>query len=101
MRQFELRDYKNNFYLVPLDIDKIDEIMITVLSGDEIADILYLDGTSDQIDVCEFSQNPRLINYYDGNYIVYSVRRGINWLDEFDKREDTYSMFRMVYDDEE
>lgn len=101
MRQFELRDYKNNFYLVPLDIDEIDEIMITVLSGDEIADILYLDGTSDQIDVCKFSQDPRLINYYDGNYIVYSVRRGIDRLDEFDKRDDTYSMFGMVYDDEE
>lgn len=101
MRQFELRDYRNSFYLVPLDIDKIDEIMITVVSGDEIADILYLDGTSDQIDVCEFSQDPRLVNYYDGNYIVYSVRRGIDRLDEFDKREDTYSMFGVINNDEE
>lgn len=100
MRQFELRDYKNNFYLVPLDIDKIDEIMITVVSGDEIADILYLDGTSDQIDACKLSQDPRLINYYDGNYIVYSVRRGIDRLNEFDKREDTYSMFGVINNDE-
>lgn len=85
-------DYKNKRINLPIDLSKVDEITITIISGDEIADILYLDGTSEQYD----SSGERVINYYDGAYIPYSIRRGIDYYQEWLKRTDSYDGLEIV-----
>jgi len=101
MKIFNLMNYQHNSYPILINMDEVDEITITVISGDEIADILYLDGTSEQIDAANLANNQRLVDFWDGSYIVYSVRRGINRMELFSNRENSYSMFWVVDDEEE
>lgn len=79
-------DYKNKCMNLPIDLTKVDEIMVTILTGDEVVDILYLDGTSDHYD----SSEERYTSYFDGSYIPYSIRRGIDYYNDWLKREDSY-----------
>ena len=93
MRVLYLYNYRNDITYTPINLDNLDdieELTITVVSGDEILDILYTDGFSDQVDSCL----DRMIDFFDGSYIIYSKRRGINILDKFMTREDSYTMFR-------
>ncbi len=85
-------DYDNKCTNLPIDLSKVDEITITILTGDEVADILYLDGSSDHYD----SNNERMTNYYDGSYIPYSIRRGIDYYDAWSEREDSYDGIEIV-----
>lgn len=101
MKVLNLMNYRYNSYPIFIDMDNLDEITITVISGDEIADILYLDGTSDQIDAADLANDHRLMDFWDGSYIVYSVRRGINRMELFTNRENSYSMLWVVDDEEE
>ena len=85
-------DYDNKCTNLPIDLSKVDEITITILTGDEVADILYLDGSSDHYD----SNNERMTNYYDGSYIPYSIRRGIDYYEVWSEREDSYDGMEIV-----
>lgn len=82
----KIYNYENKAVEISIDFNKVDEITVTILSGDEVLDILYLDGSSEQFD----SSNDRITNYFDGTYIPYSVRRGINFLDKWIERTDSY-----------
>lgn len=68
------------------DLDSISEIEILVLSGDEIALVWYKDHTSKQFD----SSDSRIIDYYDGSYIVYNVANETNFVDAWKERKDSY-----------
>lgn len=46
----------------------IKEIDVTVITGDEIIDVEFADGTSKSFD----SSNDRFIPYFDGSYLVDS-----------------------------
>ena len=93
MRVLYLYDYKNEIIYTPIDLDNledINELTITVVSGDEILDILYTDNESDQVDSCPTRQ----LSFFDGTYILYSKRKGIDRLGEFMSRKDSYTMLK-------
>ena len=85
-------DYDNKCTNLPIDLSKVDEITITILTGDEVIDILYLDGSSDHYD----SNNERMTSCYDGSYIPYSIRRGIDCYDAWLERKDSYDGMEIV-----
>ncbi len=85
-------DYKNECMNLPIDLDKVDEITITILSGDEVIDILYLDGSSDHYD----SNNERITSYYDGSYIPYSIRKGIDYYEVWLERKDSHDGMEII-----
>ena len=91
MRPLELMNYRNERLNTDIDLDRLDEISdihICVISGDEIATVFYNDKTTVTIDSDDLTKcNPRIHDDYDGCYILYSAKMGINRLDEFEKRE--------------
>lgn len=88
MNKLEIMDYMNALVKTDIDLDdlsKIEEIKITVITGDEICDVLYTDGRRASYD----SSDDRIQDFYDGCYILYSQREGINLLEKFTKRKNS------------
>ena len=82
-------DYRNTEYDTGVSLDDlsgIDNIQITILSGDEIATVTYKDGDSDMFD----SSVTRIMDFFDGSYTLYS--NSINRIEEFNKRKDSYGI---------
>jgi len=91
MTSLELMTYDKRKYKTDVDLDKLDEIdtiVISVITGDEIATVHYKDGHEDVIDSDILADGKRFHDEFDGIYILYSD--GTNRLEEFKKREDTY-----------
>lgn len=91
MDELVLLDWNNNPLFTGIDLSNLDEIVeitITIMSGDEVLDILYTDGHSDHID----SSSDRIIDTYDGAYKLYSKYLGINRIEDFKIRIDSYSL---------
>lgn len=87
----ELMDYQSK--KVTFDIGNIEDIVlivIRVLSGDEVATVLYRNYTIKTFD----SSYERMADYHDYEYIVYDAINGINLLNDdiFLNREDTYDL---------
>lgn len=87
----ELMDYQSK--KVTFDIGNIEDIVkivIEVLTGDEVATVLYRDYNIKKFD----SSYERMTDYYDYEYIVYDAINGINLLNDeiFLNREDTYDL---------
>lgn len=84
-----LMDYagKKTEFSIP-NFEDVLTIVIQIVTGDEIAMVIYDDGTIDEFD----SSGDRLNNYFDGEYTVYNKVKGINFLDDpkFLEREDSY-----------
>lgn len=70
------------------DIEEIARITITVISGDEIATVIYKGYSSKEFD----SSNSRMADFYDDEYDIYDVTSGLNLLDdpEFKNRKTSY-----------
>ena len=91
----ELMDYQSK--KVTFDIGNIEDIVkivIEVLTGDEVATVLYRNYNIKKFD----SSCDRLTDYHDYRYIVYDAINGINLLNDeiFLNREDTYDLERKV-----
>lgn len=87
----ELMDYQSK--KVTFDIGNIEDIVkivIEVLTGDEVATVLYRNYNIKKFD----SSYERMTDYYDYEYIVYDAINGINLLNDeiFLNREDTYDL---------
>lgn len=87
----ELMDYQSK--KVTFDIGNIEDIVkivIEVLTGDEVATVLYRNYNIKKFD----SSYKRMTDYYDYEYIVYDAINGINLLNDeiFLNREDTYDL---------
>ena len=74
-------------------LDDIECIDITVISGDEIADVYYKNGTNTTFD----SSNTRLCDFYDYSYTLYDS--DTNLLNQFEFRNNSYNM-NMLDNDE-
>lgn len=88
--KLELIDFEGNKTEFDLyeDLDKISSIMLLVITGDEIAEVIYENGMVDEYD----SSNCRTGDYYDGSYLIYHKSSGINLLEDpkFLGRKDSY-----------
>ena len=68
------------------ELKDISKIEITILSGDETAEVYYKDSAILWFD----SSDDRLIDHCDDVYIVYDIADGTNIIDAWMKREDSY-----------
>ena len=70
------------------DIEKIARIMITVITGDEIATVIYKDYSIEKFD----SSYDRRADFFDDEYDIYDITSGLNLLDDpkFKNRKTSY-----------
>lgn len=95
MRNLVLMDYANKKVETPIDLDDlndIEEIEIRVITGDEIAIVLWKNGQTKAYD----SSGCRFESFFDGSYQLYSCGEFIADLDAFESRKDSYEMFRTL-----
>ncbi len=69
------------------ELDDISTISILVLSGDEIITVKKKNGSMIEEDS---DRHLRTVNFYDGEYIIYDPSNGVNVLDEWAKRKNSY-----------
>lgn len=94
MKELEIMDYR--CIKVPVKIENFEEVVrltIEVVSGDEILHILYKDYTEKEYDSCYMLGDFRITGYYDGEYVIYDISKGINDIDKWSKRKDNYDYF--------
>ena len=81
------------------ELKDIHRITIDVISGDEVAVVLYNDYKTAKFD----SSNNRRINYPYGVYVIYDVDENVELInnEEWKNRKDSYDGMFTTYDDEE
>lgn len=77
-------DYENKSYDTEIPLNDVQEIMVDVVSGDEILHITGKQNKS-RIDAVSYSGKNRLVDFYDGSYVVTEDQ-----LKEWNKRTDSY-----------
>lgn len=70
MNKVKILDYENNIYETDVDIEDVNFIIVTVISGDEILSIFTKDDKTINIDSAMLSGNFRFMDLYDYQYIV-------------------------------
>lgn len=91
-----LFDYKHRPTKL-IDISELPEIRsicISEISGDEVAEIVYVNGDEKKID----SSDERLIDYVDIEYVIYDIDKGIDCIDQFKERHACRSKFIDIVD---
>jgi len=89
-------NYEDKKKLVEIDdLDKIEEFIVDVTSGDEVFSIETKNGDVYGYDAAKELNNPRIINFYDGYYTL--IENGIvsEHFDAFLQRANTYEMFNV------
>lgn len=89
----EIMDYNDEKIKTKINLDKLDEILliiIEVVSGDELISVIYQNGEYERFN----SNYRRIMNFYEGGYILYSKKEKINRIEEFLKRKDSYELLR-------
>ncbi len=89
MKRLILLDYDCKEFNTGIDLDDLDDILridIEVVSGDEIARIIYKNGDMKEFD----SNNERMMDFEDNEYCIYQA--GVkNEIDDWLKRGNPYS----------
>ena len=82
------------------DLDSIAVIRIEVLTGDELAHVIYKDYSER---VFDSDTHGRMQDFYDGEYEIYRFDSKRNLIDDarFLERKTSYDFEDWVYDDEE
>ena len=88
-------NFDNERYDTGIPIDQVNEVDVTVVSGDEIIVVLHKSGKISKIDAADLGHMPRTMHFYDGSYIVFKEE-----INEWNRRSDTYSWIgRSVFDE--
>lgn len=66
----------------------MDFLSVVILTGDEVVEVHFKDGTQKIYDSADLSDCPRMDDYFDGVYEVNSRD-----LDSWSRRKDTYEYF--------
>lgn len=84
-----LMNYDDRLFDTGIELSRLGEdvlsVFIIVLSGDEIATVLFEDGHEEKFD----SSEDRIADFYDGSYCLYQ-KGSINRLDKFLGRGSSY-----------
>lgn len=84
----KILDFDGECYDTGIPIDSVEDVTVTVVSGDEILAIELSDKGSVIIDVSIINRNWRYTNYYDGTYMVSKEN-----LEKWNNRKDSYDWF--------
>ena len=90
--KFKIYDFENKAAEVDVDKKIVDHITVIVLSGDEVVNVFYKDGTHEEFD----SSNVRGTDYYDGMYEVCGTElfKWLIWLPEDENGVFSYQRLR-------
>lgn len=91
MGELVLLNYCNFRAKTGVDINDLKEIVITVITGDEIADVRFKNGKRGRFDSAGILNSFRIMDYYDGSYVLLDEET--NLIEEFEKRKTSYDMF--------
>ena len=89
MTTLKIMDYNGELTDTGVSLDKLEDILridIDVVTGDEIATVIYKNGKRERYD----SSNCRLHDFYDCGYCLYGPNE--NRLVEFERRTSSYDM---------
>ena len=84
----KILDYDGERYDTGIPIGSVEDVTVTVVSGDEILAIELSDRGSVIIDVSTINRNWRYTNCYDGTYMVSKEN-----LEKWNNRKDSYYWF--------
>jgi len=63
-------NYEGELFDTEIPVSEVEELSVTILSGDEVVTITKTDGHVESFDAAWLAKNPRMMNFYDGSYIV-------------------------------
>ena len=63
-------NYADELFDTGIRFDDVDQLFITVVTGDEIISVVLNDGTVKTFDSAVLAKNPRLYDYWDDQYTV-------------------------------
>lgn len=89
MTTLKIMDYKGELTDTGVSLDNLEDILridLDVVTGDEIATVIYKNGEREVYD----SSSNRLQDFYDCGYCLYGA--GVNRLEEFERRKSSYDM---------
>lgn len=78
-------NYRGELFDTEVPISEIEELNVTILSGDEVVTVTKTDGHVESFDAAVLAENFRMMNFYDGSYVVEKDK-----IKEWLKREDSY-----------
>lgn len=84
----KIYDYKDNLFDTKIPLSEIEEIDVTIISGDEIVSVTTTSGNVRTFDAALLAKNPRMMSFYDGSYVVNKekIPEWINRTDSYDWR---------------
>lgn len=81
-------DFKGNKKTISINnFENVVSIYVTILSGDEVLEVLYKNGRTKTFDSSDY----RIMNYYGGGYFL-----NLSKIDEFSKMNNSYEKQRGV-----
>lgn len=86
MSKIFIMDYARNKEEIDVNIEDVLVMYVTVLTGDEILNILYKDGSREIYDSSDY----RGRDFYDGEYDVINRLNGLDELDSWIARKSVY-----------
>lgn len=87
----EIMNYENKKVPIELnDFDNVVKLQIEVITGDEILHVLYKDYSSKIFDSSCLLNNPRIMGFADDLYTIYDITKNINYIDNWNKRKNSY-----------
>ena len=78
-------NYEGKLFDTEIPVSEIEELGVTILSGDEIVTITKTDGHVETFDAAMLAKNPRFMVFDDGSYIVEKDK-----IQEWIRRENSY-----------
>lgn len=84
--KLKIMDYAGiEYFAQDAPLKDVENVIVRVVSGDELLWIKFKDGDERFLDVSKINNNPRLMDFYDGEYAVSAAE-----LEKWNNRKDTY-----------
>ena len=94
MQKLVLLDFEDRQVETPVDLEDLEnikEIEIRVITGDEIAVVLYNSGYMKSYD----SGRGRIEDFFDGSYMLYHCGVFVTDINKFLNRKNSYEIFHI------
>ncbi len=92
LKTLVIMDYQNHKVDTGVDITNLDNILnitIEIVTGDEIATVVFADGHIEKFDSCPCN---RWLDFLDHEYILYSKEYDINLIPDWVNRKTSYDI---------
>lgn len=93
MNNLKIMNYEDKPFDTGIHLEDVEYVYVTVISGDELLEIHINDRNIIHIDSADIAGNHRIINFYDGSYIVNASH-----LEEWNSRTSTYQYYENMFD---